>query len=135
MIAITAEHEALLEDLGAIPAPSWGQTALLACLRRLHEGGPTSPEEVRVVDGWAFPDGFCLIYEAPWGPMVGLRVTATGKQFLGGYVDSPTAEDFGTDIADFTVAEPLGTRIFFLVEDETGLGWFGDRPFPLSRSR
>ena len=112
-------------------APSWGEAALLACLRRLETGGPTSPEEVQVKDGCALDDEFCVVYSAPWGPTVGVRVHREGRLFRAGYTDDPTPEEYGVDIADFSIAEPLGTTIFLLKSDSHGLGWWGDRPLPL----
>lgn len=97
-------------------------------------GGPTEAAEVKVHDGWAFDDGFCLMYDSPWGPTVGVRVKASGNQFAEAYTSDPTAQDFGVDIADFTVAEPLGSYAYNLAFDSTGLGWWGDPPFPLHRS-
>ncbi len=39
----------------------------------------------------------------------GVRVKASGNEFAEAYTSDPTAQDFGVDIADFTVAEPLGS--------------------------
>lgn len=77
-------------------------------------------------------DGFCLVYRSPWGPTVGLRVVADGDQFEAAYTDEPTAGDFGVDIADFSVAEPLGSRADDLAFDSDGLGWWGDAPLPVA---
>ncbi|WP_354570507.1 hypothetical protein [Glaciihabitans sp. UYNi722] len=134
MIKVTPEHLSLIDQLHRNPNQSWGESALLSCLDRLQAGGPTEAEEVKVHDGWAFDDGFCLIYKSPWGPTVGVRVEASGRQFIGAHADEPTAAEFGIDIADFTVAEPLGSSSYRLACDTTGLGWWGDRPFPLERS-
>ena len=82
-------------------------------------------------EGWPIDDGFCLVYRSPWGPTVGLRVAATGDQFEAAYTYEPTASDFGVDIADFSVAEPLGSRADDLVFDADGLGWWGDGPLPV----
>ncbi|GAA2067852.1 hypothetical protein [Leifsonia soli] len=127
---MTQSHSAAIDELWALPQRSWGQIALLSCLERLRSGGPTSTEEVTVVDAWAFDDGFCVVYGSPWGPTVGLRVTADGEQYDGAYTDDPTAEEFGTDIADFSIGEPLGRFADQLVFDAGGVGWWGDQPFP-----
>ncbi|MET3564809.1 hypothetical protein ABIC47_000280 [Leifsonia sp. 563] len=129
-MSVTPAHSAAIDELRTLNNRSWGQTALLSCLERLRSGGPTSAEEVTVVDAWAFDDGFCVIYGSPWGPTAGLRVTATGEQYSGAYTDQPTAEEFGMDIADFSIAEPLGRFADRLVFDAGGVGWWGDPPFP-----
>ncbi|MFF9565447.1 hypothetical protein ACF1AJ_19010 [Leifsonia sp. NPDC014704] len=123
----TTAHSAAIDELRTLHNRSWGQTALLSCLERLRSGGPTSAEEVTVVDAWAFDDGFCVIYGSPWGPTAGLRVTATGEQYSGACTDHPSAEEFGMDIADFSIAEPLGRFADRLVLDAGGVG---DPPFP-----
>jgi hypothetical protein len=125
----------LLADLELIAAPTWGEAALRACLERLRAGGPTEAAHVKVEVGWAVDDGFCLIYRSPWGRTVGLRAVASGEQFSAAYTCDPTALDFGVDIADFAVAVPLGRQADDLVVDEDGLGWWGDAPFPVGRTK
>lgn len=129
-VRVTPVHSAAIDELRALPELSWGQTALLSCLERLRSGGPTSADEVTVVGAWAFDDGFRVVYGSPWGPPVGLRVVATGQRYSGAYADHPTAEEFGMDIADFSIAEPLGRFADRLVFDAGGVGWWGDPPFP-----
>ncbi|MFB2597460.1 hypothetical protein ACEXQE_06695 [Herbiconiux sp. P17] len=134
-IIITIEHAHLMEELSAHGHRSWGEKALLGCLCRLESGGPTEAAEVKVHEGWAADDEFCLIYTSPWGPTVGVRVHRDGDQFQSAYTDEPSPDEFGVDFADFTIAEPLGTRADHLVLDSDGLGWWGDQPLPPARLR
>ncbi|GAG42300.1 unnamed protein product, partial [marine sediment metagenome] len=53
---------------------------------------------------------------------------AYSEPFAGG---EPTAEQFGWEIADYAVAEPLGTRADHLVVDRAGVGWWGVAPLPV----
>ncbi|SDQ49942.1 hypothetical protein SAMN04489742_1356 [Arthrobacter crystallopoietes] len=102
--------------------------ALLACLERLRDGGPTQWEDVEVHDAWSTPDAFAITYSWPWGPDVGLvrrRASMQGE-------DPVEAAQF---IADFDVAEPLGTAAARLHYDRAGLGWWGDLPAPGRSSR
>lgn len=128
-IDITPEHARMIRQLRETRDPSWGEIALLSCLEKLQSGGPTEAAEVKVHGGWAI-DGFCLIYDSPWGPRVGLRAVESGEQATDVHWDEPPAEAFGKDIADFAVAEPLGSVSDRLVVDSNGLGWWGDPPFP-----
>ncbi len=134
-IIITIEHAQLMKELSAHGDRNWGEDTLLGCLRRLESGGPTEAAQVKVHDGWAEDDEFCLIYDAPSGPTVGVRVHRDGGQFQSAYIDEPSPDEFGIDIADFTVAEPLGTKANHLVLDSDGLGWWGDQPLPPARPR
>jgi hypothetical protein len=141
----TPEHSALIAQLESAAQSTWGERALLACLRRLRDGGVTESELVEVRDAWAFPTGFCVVYKSPWGPEVGVRVST---QSTGGYPpfyfqdvyaedpnNGPTADEAGITFADLAIAEPLGSIADKLVYDSDGLGWWGEDPLPASRQR
>lgn len=139
----TPEHSALISQLESAGPSTWGEQALLACLRRLRDGGPTESDLVEVRDAWAFPTGFCVVYKSPSGPDVGVRITthSTGGHpplyFPDVYADNPdsgpTADEAGVTFADFAIAEPLGSIAGQLVYDSDGLGWWGEDPLPASR--
>ncbi|SDY85368.1 hypothetical protein [Herbiconiux ginsengi] len=135
MGSVTPFHQAQIDRLTAISRPSWEESALLGCLERLRAGGLTEGGRVRVHDCWVITDGFCVVYTAPGGQDAGVRVIADGEQFQSAFTFDPTATDFGVDIADFTIGEPLGTRVGTLVPDEDGLGWWGDPPLPPAPKR
>lgn len=136
------EHDALIADLEAVVSPTWSERALLACLRKLREGGPTEWRSITVHDGWPLldADGFCVVYSWPDGDLIGLRETRDGSRSAPVYADGvyaePTsggkasAEEFGWEAADFAVAEPLGTVADHLVRDRNGVGWWGVAPLP-----
>ncbi|MDR6907786.1 hypothetical protein J2X63_003494 [Agromyces sp. 3263] len=141
----TPEHAAVIAQLESAAQSTWGEQALLACLRRLRDGGPTEAHDVEVRDAWASPTGFCVVYKSPHGPEVGVRVTAesiTGHPpfyFPDVYTEDvergPTAEEAGITFADFAIAEPLGRIVEKLVYDAAGLGWWGEEPLPATPQR
>jgi hypothetical protein len=141
----TSQHSALIAQLESADPSTWGERALLACLRRLRDGGVTEWEKVAVRDAWAFPDGFCVVYASPWGPEVGVRITmqSTGgrppfyfQDWLTGDPErGPTPEEAGREFADLAIAEPLGRIVDELVYDVGGLGWWGEEPLPGKRLR
>lgn len=126
-------HQRLIDGLES--QSSWGDLALLACLTRLRDGGPTEWREVTVLDAWSVADGFCVVYEM-YGDRLGVRAhraTAGGPPFWfdrGVFGKHPTPEAFGQEIADYAVAEPLGSVGDNLVMDRDGVGWWGDPPLP-----
>ena len=127
---VTPEHAALIAELEAKANASWGAQALLACLQKLRDGGPTEASIVEVCKAAPLVDGFTIDYLSPWGPRVGL-VARRGqlRDFAGVYqadADTLTPAEFGDEIADFFVGEPLGTYSDRLKYDEAGLGWWGD---------
>lgn len=126
---VTAEHAELIRQLSLLKRRNWGQDALLACLRKLRDGGPTEYQIVEVRRARPVEDGFDIVYLSPWGPEVGLAArVGLLKHFIGiyqGSEDSLTAEAFGQEVADFYVAEPLGNYSAVLDFDESGLGWWG----------
>jgi hypothetical protein len=129
---VTEQHAALIEQLDSASPTGWGERALLACLTRLRDGGPTEASIVEVYEAWPVDDGFKIVYLSPWGPRVGLTARLGAMQFfMNIYADSlksePTPEEFGKEIADFFVAEPLGGYVDILEYDAEGLGWWGER--------
>jgi hypothetical protein len=141
----TPQHAALIARLESADQSTWGERALLACLRRLRDGGPTEADSVEVRDAWAFPASFCVVYKSPWGPEVGVQVNTDSTlsqppfyfpDVYAGDLDSgPTADEAGITFADFTIAEPLGSIVDELVYDAAGLGWWGEEPLPATRPR
>ena len=132
---MTAQHRELIEELAAGPRKEWGESALLACLEKLRDGGPTEAALVEVYRAWAIQRGFKIVYLSPWGPTVGLTARAGQLQFFSNiYCDDPdadpTPEQFGMEVADFFVAEPLGRFSDVLEFDTDGLGWWGERTLP-----
>jgi hypothetical protein len=128
----TVRHLALIEQLAANSDARWGKQALLACLEKLRDGGPTEAAIVDVYDAWPLDDGFKIVYLSPWGPKVGLTARRGRLEFfMDVYVEDAEAEltpkQFGDEVADFFVAEPLGNRVDFLDYDADGLGWWGER--------
>lgn len=85
--------------------------------------------------GISVVDGFCVVYEM-YGYRLGVRAhrrTAGGPPFWfdrGVHGEDPSPEVFGREIADFAIAEPLGTIAGNLVMDHDGVGWWGDPPVP-----
>jgi hypothetical protein len=127
---VTPEHTRLISELEMRSERSWGEDALLACLKKLRDGGPTEYQIVEVRRALAEDNGFDIVYLSPSGPEVGLSARLGQMQYFGGvyhesYDRDPTATEFGQEIADFFVAEPLGTYAHPLDIDDTGLGWWG----------
>jgi hypothetical protein len=122
-------HSELLARLKQLPERTWGQQALLVCLRRLRDGGPTEAAIVEVYEAWPLDDGFKIVYLSPWGPIVGLTARREKLQFFSCiYQDDEgdiTPEAFGKEIADFFVGEPLGNYVDVLSYDDEDLGWWG----------
>lgn len=116
---MTPRLEQLIDELGKAPERSWIQEVLLACLQRLGSAGPTEWQIVEVFDAWTAGDALHIVYTSPWGPVAGL-IRGT---------ENPADEDpteCGEMIADFDVAEPLGTIAEHLTYDDDGVGWWGD---------
>lgn len=132
-----SDHQHLIEDLETA-ANDWASAALLACLLRLRDGGPTEFREVTVRDAWPIVDGFCVVYEM-YDLRLGVRATRTtgdGPPFFfsqGFQGPDPSPRAFGVEIADYAIAEPLGSFVGELVPDSAGVGWWGDPPLPGAR--
>lgn len=123
----TDAHRALVDRLEESAELSWGGRTLLACLRRLRDGGLTEWQSISVESAWVIEEGFCVVYRWPGGPLVGLRVTTrSGSQ------PGMAAQEFGEEVADFSIAEPLGA--ITLTTDFEDVGWWGEPPFPDSRA-
>lgn len=119
---MTPRLEQLINDLEKTSERSWIQEVLLACLQRLGSGGPTEWQIVEVFDAWIDGDALYIVYTSPWGPVAGL---IRGSE-------NPADDDAaqcGEMIADFDVAEPLGTYAEDLTYDNDDVGWWGD-PIP-----
>ncbi len=135
----TPEHRALVTSLEASALDAWGPRALLSCLRHLGDEAGLG-QKVSVQDAWAFDDGYCLIYQSPWGPPVGVRVTSSSTEgrppfWYQHWLTSdagfgPTPEEAGREFADLAIGEPLGSIVDSLVYDRHGLGWWGEAPLP-----
>lgn len=124
-------HAELIAELEAAASEEWGPRALLACLQKLRDGGPTEAAIVVVHDAWVTPDGFRVVYGSPWGPRVGIiRERHTTIDWVDAYTtgDEPTPEEFGHEVADFNIGEPLGSYLEILDHDADGLGWWGHIP-------
>ncbi|WP_382304457.1 hypothetical protein [Herbiconiux sp. UC225_62] len=52
-----------------------------------------------------------------------MRIVEDGEQFQSAFTFDPSPTEFGVDIADFTIGEPLGLRVHALVHDGNGVGW------------
>ena len=127
----SARHRELIGALAATASEEWGPRALLACLRKLRDGGPTEAALGVVHDAWATPDEFRVIYDSPWGPRVGIiRNRWTTVDHLDVYTteDVATPEEFGQEVADFNIGEPMGRYLDILEIDADGLGWWGHIP-------
>jgi hypothetical protein len=127
---VTPEHALLINELEASTHRTWGEVALLACLVKLRDGGPTEYKIVEVRRATPVEDGFDIVYLSPWGPEVGLTARLGQMQYFGGvyqeaYDRDPTAQEFGQEVADFFVGEPLGHYASVLDFDDSGLGWWG----------
>lgn len=128
----SVRHAELIAELEASLAEEWGQRALLACLRKLRDGGPTEAASVVVHDAWATADEFRVVYDSPWqGPRVGIirdRWTTIDRTDAYATGDQSTPEEFGQEVADFNIGEPLGAYLDILDFDAAGLGWWGHIP-------
>lgn len=126
MACASPQHERLIADLETLGG-DWRSEALLGCLQRLRDGGPTEWRDVVILDAWPITDGFCVVYEM-YGDRLGARATrATGEgpPFFfsrGVHGADPSPRAFGVEIADCAIAEPLGSRGDSLVTDEASVG-------------
>lgn len=120
---LSPRHEELIARLEAERAPSWLDDALLSCLVRLRDGGPTEWQSVTVVDAWTDDDAFAVVYEWTY-----LHETVGCRRSRPAEAAETTAAQFGINTADFYVAEPLGTVYDGLRFDANGIGWWGDLP-------
>jgi hypothetical protein len=86
---------------------------------------------VIVEDAWATTDEFRVIYSFTAGPRIGIiRSRETTIDHLNIYAtgDVATPEEFGQEVADFNIGEPLGAYLDILDFDADGVGWWGHIP-------
>jgi hypothetical protein len=81
---VTPEHTRLISELEMRSERSWGEDALLACLKKLRDGGPTEYQIVEVRRALAEDNGFDIVYLSPSGPEVGLSARLGQMQYFGG---------------------------------------------------
>ena len=74
-----------------------------------------------VHDAWVTGGYLAIIYTSPWGPKVGVVHTEDSLNR-----EKPAVA--GWDLANFSIAEPLGSAADHLRYDAEGLGWYGDLP-------
>lgn len=112
--------------------PAWAQDALEACLQHLPESGLTETRTVEVLDSWTEDNAaFCVVYRYPYfRGVLGIRCTFDTDM----YGAPPTdAVQFGRDIADFEIGEPLGSVVERLRPDSADVYWWGDLDEELPR--
>ena len=119
----SARHEELIARLEAQPGSTWLDEALLSCLRRLRDGGLTEWQSITVVDAWTDADALSVVYR--WD---GLHETIGYRMGRRAPSAEMTAAEYGIEIADFQIAEPLGTVYGSLRFDANGIGWWGYLP-------
>jgi len=119
----SARHEELVARLEAQPGSTWLDEALLSCLRRLRDGGLTEWQSITVVDAWTEAEALSVVYR--WD---GLHETVGCRMGRRAPSAEMTAAEYGIEIADFQIAEPLGTVYGSLRFDANGIGWFGYLP-------
>jgi hypothetical protein len=126
---VTESHARLIADLEESADLAWGGEALLACLRKLRDGGSTECADVEVRRAWPIDGGFKIVYLTPWGPVVGLTARQGELEYFQGIYEEIagrlTAVAFGAEVADYYIAEPLGRYADVLEFDDDGLGWWG----------
>jgi hypothetical protein len=80
---LSERHAELIGELEAAASDEWGPRALLACLCKLRDGGPTEADSVVVHDVWATEDGFRVVYEPLGRWLDHLDVDADGLGWWG----------------------------------------------------
>jgi hypothetical protein len=103
----------------------WGEAALRACRDHLGVSHMTEAHTVQVLDAWT-EDGvaFCVIYQYPYfDGVLGIRRTFDENMYGD---DATDPDEFGRDVADFDIGEPLGTVVERLRVDAAGVHWWGD---------
>jgi hypothetical protein len=125
-------QRAIQRELSALEAPTWAESALLACFEVLSHSDSDVVDALSLIDGWTEgSETIKVVYRPPWGPhlVVGLvrkRYSPTLVEFLyDGGLDL-SAPEFGRHVALRDVAEPLGTYVRLLDYDNDGVGWWGD---------
>lgn len=124
----------MVEATGGESIGTWAALALRACLDRLASGGSTEWQRITVLDAWTdSSESFCVVYRWDQSSHVyGLRRKRPELSTIDPERGNPESD--GCFIADFDVAEPLGT-----VRDELryegGVGWWGSLDNELPRRR
>ena len=80
---------------------------------------------------WCETDEFRVIYSWTGGRRVGIirnRETTIDRMDVYATGDIATPEEFGQEVADFNIGEPLGAYGDILDVDADGLGWWGHIP-------
>ena len=83
-----------------------------------------------VEDAWATTDEFRVVYSFT-GRRVGIirnRETLVDRLDVYATGDVATPEEFGQEVADFNIGEPLGAYVDILDVDADGLEWWGHIP-------
>ncbi|MBB1198440.1 hypothetical protein [Curtobacterium flaccumfaciens] len=97
-------------------------------MQKLRDGGPTEAEHIVVHDAWSTTESFRVVYDTPGGRRVGIvrdRRTTIDRLDVYATGDEPTPEEFGREVADFNIGEPLGRYADVLELDADGVGWWG----------
>ena len=78
-----------------------------------------------MLDSWTEADvAFCVVYRYPYFKgTLGIRCTFETDMY-GSPPSDP--EQFGRDVADFDIGEPLGSVVERLRPDDKGIHWWGD---------
>lgn len=127
----TDRHADLIVELEQAGSHEWGPRALLACLRKLRDGGPTEWTQISVLNAWASAESFRVIYDWPGLRRIGIvrdRLTTIDHPDLNMAGPDHTPEEFGKAVADFNIAVPLGAYGAVLEEDAAGVRWWGHIP-------
>lgn len=115
-------HSELITELESAQRDDWGSRALLACLRKLRDGGPTEAASVIVENAWATSDEFRVVYSFVGGRRIGIirnRETTIDRTDVYATGDVATPEEFGREVADFNIGEPLGVYVKIAVRGES----------------
>lgn len=81
-----------------------------------------------VENAWATSDEFRVVYSFVGGRRIGIirnRETTIDRTDVYATGDVATPEEFGQEVADFNIGEPLGAYVKILDVDADGLGWWG----------
>jgi hypothetical protein len=118
-----------MDDLGtAMDAATWGQD-VLAALRRYFESERLRDPMVRLVAAslGVTDDGspaVIAVYDHPWYDRRVGRRSRLDQPPLSIYKGMTAAESLAHDIAEYEIAEPLGTYYESLAEDDSGVWWW-----------
>jgi hypothetical protein len=116
---LTLQHDEAVER-GSV---EWLHAALYACVTGLSRSC-TEGETVEVLAAWIDDDGLCVVYQYPYfDGVLGFR---TGTELDTDNEMALSAPEFGQDIADFNIGEPLGSVVDHLRQDAYGVHWWGD---------